>query len=74
MKIVESVEFLKCTQGSVDYKKAVARSSPDYLKAVDDLEESAVESTRLYALRKTAEAKISAYQSQIKAHNQGLNL
>jgi hypothetical protein len=74
IKMTEAKEFLDVETGAQEYKKNVARASAAYKKAVDEHEEATVRYTELQSLRKAAELKISAYQSLVKSHSQGLNI
>lgn len=72
IKIYEAKEFLEVETGAQEYKKSVARASESYKEAVDQHEEAVVKYTELQSLRKAAEAKISSWQSHVKAKSMGV--
>lgn len=74
IKIAEAKSFLDVDNGTQEYKKSMARSSTEYKKAVEDYEEAMIKYTELQSFRKSAEMKISVYQSSVKANAQGLHL
>lgn len=74
IKIKESIEFLGVESGTQEYKKSKARSSISYKKATEEYEEAIVKFTEINSLRRAAEMKISVYQSNVKAYQQGLHI
>jgi len=74
LKVTESDEFLQVQGGSVEHRKAVARSSNSYKNLVEEYENTEIEALTIEAKRESCLQLISYYQSRIKAHGQGLYL
>jgi len=72
VKTNEAIEFLNVETGAQEFKKSKARASEAYKRAVEEHEEAVVKYTELQSLRKAAEARISVFQTGIKAKSQGL--
>ncbi len=63
IKVVEAQQFL-LAEGSSEIRKAKARSSPEYIKKVEQLEELAVEEAILRARRATWDLHVEVWRSQ----------
>lgn len=62
VKHVEAIEF-KMADGSIEFRKASARTSERYMQATVEEAEAAGEFEKLKALREAAALKIQAWQS-----------
>lgn len=65
LKSIESKHFLAAT-GTVDQRKSIARTHPEYVKALEDARSVDYDSALLYARREHAKLSLSALQSKIK--------
>lgn len=63
IKVVEAQQFL-LAEGSSEMRKAKARSSPEYIKKVEQLEELAIEEAILCAKRATWDLHVEVWRSQ----------
>jgi hypothetical protein len=73
-KIVEAIAFEDAPKGAVDTKKMAARASQEYQDAIEELSIAEGEFITLKSSRDAAAAKLSLYQSLLKAKSQGVIL
>ncbi len=71
LKTIESEKFLQVEKGSIEFKKAQARSSQDFKDAVENYREMEERYGELEERRETARLIISLYQSRLKAQTMG---
>ena len=72
LKIIEASEYLEVETGTQEYKKSAARNSKEYSEAVETYKDELERFTYLQSMRKTAEMKISVWQSIQKSKSQGV--
>lgn len=68
LKTVESKHFLEA-QGTIDQRKSIARTHPEYLQALEDAKDVDYQQALLYAKREYAKLSISTWQSRVKEHS-----
>lgn len=69
LKSIESKFFLEAT-GTIDQRKSVARTNPEYLAAVEDARNADYDHALLTAEREAAKLAISLYQSRLKVEGE----
>lgn len=71
LKRIESLKFMEEDKGAVETRRMAARASDDYGQCIEDFKEAKYHAEYLHAMREAATLKISAYQTQVKAHMGG---
>jgi len=69
IKSIEAKHFLEAT-GTIDNRKSIARTDPEYVQALEDAKDVDYNSALLFAKREHAKLSISLYQSKMKASHE----
>jgi hypothetical protein len=71
IKSIESKHFLEAT-GTIDQRKSIARTHPEYLQALSDAKDVDYDSALLFAKREHSKLSLSLHQSRLKAKSESV--